>query len=405
VISGFFFSGMVMHKKLLIAVTNRSSYNKVKTIVQNLYDNIDPVFLLGGGVNIYRYAGISHLIERDFPDAEIKTVHMAVEGDDLTKMSKTVGLGLIEIATLIDNINVDAVLTVADRFETLATAIASSYRNVPLIHLQGGEQTGTIDNKVRNAVSQLADIHFPATQDASYRLERLIGAKCKHIYPYGCPSMDLLIAREDSRRIRNERKIETAVNEDAISSATAHATSTINSKGTGAWIDASLPFILVLFHGDTTDDAFVRGAHSLPSALDKVDCQKVVFWNNIDPNGEHIAKIWREHQGKHRDDTRYIRHIEPEDFGAILSICGAVVGNSSTGIRESSFLGTPSVNIGWRQNNREHADNCMTIPMKESAIVEAINKQLHVRYKPSDLYGDGKAGQQIAWRISNVLWS
>lgn len=394
-----------MHKKLMIAVTSRSSYNKVKTIVSNLYDNVDPVFLLGGGVNIYRYAGISHLIERDFPDAQIRSIHMAVDGDDLTKMSKTVGLGLIEIATLIDNEKMDAVITVADRFETLATAIASSYTNVPLIHLQGGEQTGTIDNKVRNAITQLADIHFPATNEASYRLERLIGVKCKHIYPYGCPSMDLLVSREDSRRIRAARKQDEQEPDEFISSAITHATVELNTKGSGAWIDASKPFIVVLFHGDTTDSAFLRGIHALPDALDKVDCQKVVFWNNIDPKGESIAKMWSEHQGKKRLDTRYIGHIEPESFGAILSVCGAVVGNSSAGIRESSFIGTPSVNIGWRQNNRQHADNCITIPMKESAIVEAIEKQIGMRYKPSDLYGDGNAGQKIAWRISNALWS
>lgn len=394
-----------MHKKLMIAVTNRSSYNKVKTIVSNLYNNVDPVFLFGGGINIYRFSGISDLIKRDFPDAETRRVHMAVDGDDLTKMSKTVGLGLLEISTLIDNTKVDAVLTVADRFETLATAIAASYTNIPLIHLQGGEETGTIDNKVRNAISQLADIHFPATQEASYRLEKLIGIKCKHIYPYGCPSMDLLIKREDCRRIRAARSYDEPPLNEFILSASAHATKVINAKGGGGQIDASRPFIVVLFHGDTTDDTFLRGLHALPAAIDKLDCQKVVFWNNIDPRGESIAKMWREHQIKRRPDTRYIRHIEPEDFGAILSVCGAVVGNSSTGIRESSFIGTPSVNIGWRQNNREHADNCVTIPMKEDAIVETVNEQLYHPYKPSNLYGDGNSGQQIAWRISNVLWT
>jgi UDP-hydrolysing UDP-N-acetyl-D-glucosamine 2-epimerase len=395
-----------MHKKLMVAVTNRSSYNKVKTIVGNLYNNVDPVFLLGGGVNIYRFAGISHLIERDFPNAEIRHVHMAVDGDDLTKMSKTVGLGLIEIATLIDNLKVDAVLTVADRFETLATAIASSYTNIPLIHLQGGEITGTIDNKVRNAISQLADIHFPATQESAYRLERYIGGmKGKHIYPYGCPSMDLLVSREDNAKIRHARKVDDVLPVESVSAAIVHAASAINSKGGGAYINTEKPFIVVLFHSDTTDDAFLRGIHQLPSALDKMDVQKVVFWNNIDPKGEHIAKMWREHQQQKRDDTRYIRHIEPEDFGSILAVCGCVVGNSSTGIRESSFVGTPSVNIGFRQNSRECADNCITIPMKERAIIESVESQIeHGHYKPSDLYGNGKAGQQIAWRISNVLW-
>ena len=58
----------------------------------------------------------------------------------------------------------DAVITVADRYETLATAVSASYLNIPLIHIQGGEISGNIDERVRHAITKLSDYHFPSTQ-------------------------------------------------------------------------------------------------------------------------------------------------------------------------------------------------------------------------------------------------
>ena len=87
-------------------------------------------------------------------------VYMVLEGSNLTSMAKTTGVGLLELATVFDNLKPDAVVTIADRYETMATAIAASYMNIPLIHIQGGEITGSIDEKVRHAITKLADLHL-----------------------------------------------------------------------------------------------------------------------------------------------------------------------------------------------------------------------------------------------------
>jgi UDP-N-acetylglucosamine 2-epimerase len=162
-----------------------------------------------------------------------------------------------------------------------------------------------------------------------------------------------------------------------------------------------------MLHSDTTDPTFSTEMFHLRDALNHLGMQEVIFWNNIDPVGDNIAKMWRERQVARKDkktQTRYIRHIPPEDFGGLLWLASCIVGNSSAGIREASFLGTPSVNVGDRQHGRERDNNCIGVPFHKSEIVEAI--QFNVRYrlcKPSDLYGDGKAGKKIARRIDETL--
>jgi GDP/UDP-N,N'-diacetylbacillosamine 2-epimerase (hydrolysing) len=385
-----------MSKKLLIAVTNRSSYNKIKTIVRNLPDNVTPLFLLGGGVLLYRFGSIDTLIEKDFPYAEIYRVHLAVEGDDLGKMSKTVGVGIVEISTLLDIVRPDAVLVCADRYETLAVSISASYKNIPLIHLQGGEQTGTIDDKVRNANTVLADMHFPATVRSSMRLAHMITSE--HIYPYGCPSMDLLLSNPDVWCVvQHDGRGDT----DIMARLILDSTCVVNGKGKGDIIDCGEPYVIVMLHGDTTDKRFVSHMHQLTDALDMVDTQKIIFWNNIDPKGDQIAKMWREYDCM--DLSRFIRHIEPEEFASVLLLSSCIVGNSSTGIREASFLGVPAVNIGDRQHGREHGENVVTVPFDKGAIYDAIMGRRGMVCKPSNLYGHGDAGERIAKRIGYEL--
>src|SRR5439155_3597880 len=100
-------------------------------------------------------------------------VYMVLEGENLTAMAKTTGLGLLELATVFDNLKPDVIVTIADRYETLATAVAASYMNIPVAHVQGGEVTGSIDEKVRHAVTKLSDLHFPSTQPAAERILRM----------------------------------------------------------------------------------------------------------------------------------------------------------------------------------------------------------------------------------------
>ena len=96
----------------------------------------------------------------------------------------------MELPTVFDNLKPDIVVTIADRYETIATAIAASYMNIPLAHIQGGEITGNIDEKVRHAVTKLADYHLVSSKLAGERVIRM-GEDPEMVFVTGCPSIDI----------------------------------------------------------------------------------------------------------------------------------------------------------------------------------------------------------------------
>ena len=104
--------------------------------------------------------------------------------------AKSTGIAVVELTTVFDHLKPDVVISVADRFETLATAVAAAYLNIPLAHVQGGEVTGSIDEKVRHAVTKLADLHFVSNQMAADRVIRM-GEDPATVHITGCPSVDL----------------------------------------------------------------------------------------------------------------------------------------------------------------------------------------------------------------------
>ena len=134
---------------------------------------------------------------------------MVLEGENLAAMAKTTGLGLLELATVFDNLKPDVVVTVADRYETLATAVAAAYMNIPLAHIQGGEVTGSIDEKVRHAVTKLADLHFVSTERSRERVIRM-GEDPDAVFMTGCPSIDWRRCCSGSRRRPSIRSRNTA---------------------------------------------------------------------------------------------------------------------------------------------------------------------------------------------------
>jgi UDP-hydrolysing UDP-N-acetyl-D-glucosamine 2-epimerase len=349
---------------------------------------VEVQFLLGNSVWLYKFGDVHSYIKRDFPDIKINRVSMNADGDDLSKMSKSVGMGCIEISTIIDNIEPTMMITVADRYETLATATAAAYVNLPLIHIQGGEVSGTIDDKVRNCITQLADFHFPATDKAKFRILMMKPQDGSFIWNYGCPSMDTLLR---CRTLTRDIMIDTAFDE-------------IHRHGDGDQLDPSKDFIIVMVHPDTKDYIGKDQLDNLMDVLNTLPLQKVIFWNNIDPGGEVIAKEIRWTQAHYwKDNVRYLRHVDSYTFGCLMSTSRCIIGNSSAGIREATFLGTPSVSLGLRQSGRECGANVVRCNFDKNEILEKTVERISHRPYPSDMYGDGNAGIKIANTILDVI--
>ncbi len=371
-------------KKICVVVASRANYGRIKATMQAIQNHplLDLQLVVGASALLQRYGKAVDFIERDGFQINSK-VYMVIEGENPSTMAKSTGLAIIELATIFENLKPDVVLTVADRYETLATAVAASYMNIPLAHTQGGEVTGSIDESVRHAITKLAHIHFPTTELSAKRLIQM-GEDSTNIFIVGCPSIDAI------------QYLPLTIHPEFVS--------TYARKGVGSSIDFSQPYLLVLQHPVTTE--FGHGTEQINETLEaisQINMPTVWLWPNIDAGSDDISKAIRTFRESGRaQHIHFYINFPVEDYAILLNNCACIIGNSSSGIREGSFLGVPAVNIGTRQSGRERGANVMDVNYNRTEIYDAIRKQLAFgRYPQENLYGDGTASDKIADILAN----
>lgn len=373
-----------MSRKVCVVIQSRANYARIKSLLRACANHpaLELQIIVGASALLERFGDVRPSIEADGFSIN-GSIHSMVEGGTPETMVKSTGLGMIELSSQFDSLRPDVVVTVADRFETLATAVAASYMNIPLAHTQGGEFTGSIDESVRHAITKLAHVHFPATSAARSVILRM-GENPDAVFLTGCPSIDLA-SKQTGRTLPD----------------------LLNSSGVGDEIDVTQDYVLVMQHPVTTE--FVSASHQVRVLLKSVErlrlegMQVVWMWPNIDAGADAISKTLREYrEDNSRKGVHFYRNFSPEDFLTVMRGCAVMLGNSSSAIREGSFLGVPAVNIGTRQQNRERGPNVIDVGYDADSIYRAARVHLD-RRKPvpkSKLYGDGTAGIKIAAHLA-----
>jgi UDP-hydrolysing UDP-N-acetyl-D-glucosamine 2-epimerase len=372
-------------RKICVVITARPSYSRIKSALTAIksHSQLELQIVVAASALLDRYGTAFKYIEQDGFKIDAKVFNV-LEGENLTAQAKTTGLGILELATVFENLKPDAVVTIADRFETMATAVAASYMNIPLIHVQGGEVTGNIDEKVRHAITKLSDLHLVSSEDAMLRVVKL-GEDPAYVVVTGCPSIDMAA--------------------EVVADKSTVINPILKYGGVGTELLNLDNFIIVLQHPVTTE--YEDSRHQIEQTLNAViemDISCLWFWPNVDAGSDGTSKGIRAFREKHPDaKIHFFKSVEPEDFLRLLKVAKCLVGNSSTGIRECSYLGTPVVNIGSRQEGRVQAQNVINVDHDKEEIKAAIVKQmLHGRFVKEELYGDGKAGEKIANTIAKV---
>lgn len=366
-------------RRICVIITARPSYSRIRTALEAMRDHpgIDLRIVLAASALLDRYGRVADVVREDGFDVAAE-VYSVLEGDDVAQSVRGVGIALMELASVLSRLDPHAVVTIADRYETIANAIAASYMNVPLIHVQGGEFTGSIDNKVRHAVTKLADVHFVASELARRRVIGM-GEDPALVVNTGCPSVDL--AAEVARRPE--------LDFDPFARYT----------GAGPAFDLSDGYVVVLQHPVTTEhtEALDQVNRTL-EAIAGLGKPVFWFWPNVDTGSDGASKALR--MFREREPGRpfhFFKNMLPDDFLRLIVNSACLIGNSSVGIREGAFLGAPVVNIGTRQHGRERGPNVVDAPYEAEAIRTAALRQIrHGRYPPSHIYGDGTAGRRIA---------
>lgn len=367
-------------RRVCVVVHSRANYGRVKSVLQALKDDprVELQIIVGASALLNRAGNAIDVIQADGFEITARAPFI-IEGDTPSTMAKSTGLGIIELATLFENLRPQIVVTVADRFETMTTAITASYMNIPVAHIQGGEVTGSIDESVRHAVTRLSHLHFPATERAAGYLTRM-GEDPQRVFWVGCPSIDAITS------------LDLGMPADFF----------VRNKGTGSPPKPDEPYIVVLQHPVTTEFGSGLGqVNETLTAVKALGMRTVWLWPNIDAGAEDISKglrLFREHE--HDERFSFFKNFSVEDYARLIANCTCLIGNSSSALREGAFLGVPAVNIGSRQSWREHAANVVHAPHEAAAIEAAARRQIaHGRYPRSTLFGDGLAGARIAKAI------
>lgn len=370
-------------RKIAVVVTARPSYSRVKTAIQAIknHPELELQLIVAASALLDRYGSAVNYIKKDGFEIHAKVFNV-LEGENLTAAAKTTGIGILELSTVFDNLKPDIVVTVADRFETMATAIAASYMNIPLAHIQGGEVTGNIDEKVRHAITKLADYHFVASESAKERVIKL-GEEPDFVYNTGCPSIDLAKDVQTSNLDFDPYQ---------------------KYGGVGAKPDLE-KYLVVMQHPVTNEyQDSRRHIEETLKAIDDLKIPTLWFWPNVDAGADGTSTGIRAYREFNKlEHVHFFKNMTGDDFLKLLNKSMCLIGNSSVGIRECAYLGVPVVNIGSRQNKRDRGFNVKDVDYNKEEIKQAILKQIeNARPQSSDVYGGGNAGEKIADLLSTV---
>ncbi len=366
-------------KKICVVIGSRANYSSIKSAMRAIqaHPALELQLIVGASAVLDRYGSVVNLIEKDGfkPHARVT---MLIEGETPATMAKSTGLGLLELPTLFEQLDPDVVLTVGDRFETMATTLAAAYMNIPVAHTMGGEVSGTIDESIRHAVTKFAHIHFPASEGAKQRIIKL-GELPQHVHMVGCPRIDLVaeILERSSDGLNDH----------------------LFDLGVGERFPIDEPFVLVSQHPVTTE--YGTGESQITLTLEAVreqDLAAIVLWPNADAGSDDISRGIRKWRERKLDDRmHFFKNLPIETYVNLMRSTACLIGNSSSGIREGAYIGTPVVNIGTRQHMRDRGDNVIEVGYVKKQISDAIARQVrHGRYAMNPIYGDGTAGTKIA---------
>ena len=375
-------------KKICVVIGSRANYSSIKSMMKAVdeHPKLELQLIVCASSLLERYGKVSNQIEKDGFKINLK-LSFIIEGETPLTMAKTTGLGIIEMTNALNILIPDYVITVGDRYETMCTTIASTYMNIPLGHTMGGEVTGTIDESIRHATTKFAHLHFAASKDAAERIIKL-GEKSETVFWTGCPRIDLV--KETLEKEFNKNTFQDLV----------------NSYGIGSKINFDEDFILVSHHPVTTEfGSNYKQISNIFDALTKIKMQSIILWPNSDAGSSEIAKFYRvfRENPDNKDRFHFVKNLPIDVYVNLMNSTSCLVGNSSSGIREGAFIGTPVVNIGSRQNSRECGNNVINVKSNPEDIFNAIKFQIKKgKYKMNNIYGDGKSGVKIAEILSKT---
>jgi GDP/UDP-N,N'-diacetylbacillosamine 2-epimerase (hydrolysing) len=367
-------------KKIAVITGTRAEYGIFKSVLNEIEAKAGlrlSLIVIGMHLSL-EFGHTVDEIERDgFKiGAKIAVLH----GEDTkASMAKSIGECLTKAAEALKLIKPDILLVLGDRSEMLVGAVAATYMGIAIAHIHGGEISGNVDEPVRHAITKLAHIHFPATQESAERIIRM-GEEFWRVHVVGAPGLDLIL----NERILGSKKVAAKYG-----------------------LEVSKPVLLVLQHSVVTEaDQASDQIRQTLEAVKELKHQAVLIYPNADAGGRRMIRVIKEYEKY--PFVKTFKSVPHEEYLGLMRLASVMVGNSSSGIIEAPSFGLPVVNIGTRQKGRQRAGNVIDVDYDRKKIVEAVKKALYNREFREKVkhcrnpYGDGKAGKRIAEVLNEI---
>ena len=365
-------------KNICVLVANRTNYSKLKPLMIELKKsnkfNINVVASSSGILK--KYGIVSEKISKDGFKVDFLIDNLLLN-DHHSSMGISMGLSCIQHSTYFQNNSIDLILTVGDRFDMLGPILSAKFMNLPIVHLQGGEKSGSIDDTIRNQISLCADLHFVATEMSKQNLVQL-GLDSKSIYNYGCTAVEYLLKIVPKESKFSDIKFKTS-NKPNLSD--------------------EEEYFVVMMHPNTVEEKVVLS--TVLNAVDRYNKKVFLFYPNIDASHSSMLS---DMQTKLSDPNYIIiKNLNMKDFSILVKNSLCFIGNSSSGIRESASFKVPFINIGQRQKNREQNYNTINCTIDENEIYNAIKLGIKIKktLKGDNIYYKKNSSKLILKAICN----
>lgn len=306
-------------------------------------------------------------------------VDMEQNGDRAEQRSVALGNALKKIPFELERLKPDALLVLGDRGEVLSAVIAAVNLKIPVLHIEGGDITGGLDEFFRHAITKMAHIHFPATEQYAQRLRKM-GEEDWRIFTAGDAHIDPIANNEYlvPEEVCGEYEVEAG------------------------------KYLVILQHSVSTEpEKSKEQMEAVLEAVNKSGLQAIIIYPCSDQGHQGVIDAIRKNE--HNPKFKIHRNIKAGDFMGLLAGACAVVGNSSCGIKEAPYLGVPTINIGNRQEGRPKDKTIIDVQeAKSEKILNAIELALKDKEfrknlgQCQKLYGEGRTAETILKTIKEI---
>lgn len=366
-----------MVKKVIFLTATRADYGKLKKIIisTQALKNFEAHVFVTGMHNLKSHGNTYKQIELDKIENVTRFFNQSL-GDNHSKVLSKTAIGF---SKYIKAIKPDLVVVHGDRVEPLTCSIVCCLNNIKIAHFEGGEISGTIDETFRHSISKLCNIHFVTNFVAKKRLIQM-GEKSDNIFITGSPDVDLILSKELPNL--HDTKLRYNINFES--------------------------YALAIFHPVTTDvKNLKKNISNFIKALKLSNEKYVLIFPNNDLGSELIIKQYKKIKNK---NIKIFPSLRFESYLTLLKNSKFIIGNSSSGIMEAPYFGTPTINIGDRQNNRAKLKSILNCDYDSNVILRIINKYKNKKkYKSQFYFGSGNSHEKIInilksksiWKIKN----